>query len=335
MSRIFNLSENTSLLHSHRNEGLQKGIYCGWERLDELFSLKKKATTYVFGSPYSGKTEIMLDIIIFTAKQYNWKWALFMPENGDCLELIAELATKYIGKPYYKQNPYSMSESEVIQAEMFIEKHFVIMNANENSFTIEQFYETIRAYEVEKKVTIDGSLADPFNEFEFNLSLDNGRQDLYIERALGLCRKDAIANNRHNIIITHSTDNQMLVEAEDINGNKVKFLPKSMAHNVSGGKAWHRKAHQLVNIWRCPKGVLNPDNGIPYEENEMEFSVLKSKPKGVGKVGKVSMFFNFKNQQYYMKDDFSNEMYASKRLVPTRIEPSNYMNVIENNEPPF
>ena len=54
----------------------------------------------------------------------------------------------------------------------------------------------------------------------------------------------------------------------------------------------------IINVWRCPFG-LEDGNGIPYEPNQVEITVVKAKPKIVGKLGKVTMYFDKLTNRYY------------------------------------
>ena len=65
----------------------------------------------------------------------------------------------------------------------------------------------------------------------------------------------------------------------------------------------------VINIWRCPFG-LEDLNGVPYEPNQVEITVVKAKPKIVGKLGKVTMYYDKVKNRYYEVDKQGNPVYA-------------------------
>jgi hypothetical protein len=291
-------------LKDYRYHKPVKGVDTGLKPIDEIFSMLKGTTTYAFGSPHSGKTEIFLDIALYVAEKHNWKFALYMPENGDVKDLMAELCKKYIMRPYFVEEQNHMTDEQAERAEKFIDEHFLIFDANEYSLSIEGFLTKIKEAEDFYGCKIDCIIADPFNEFDHSKMKDDGnRQDLYIENMLGKIRRDAKKNNRHNIFITHSNDNQ---EMKTVNG--INFMPMPHARDVAGGKAWFRKAMQLVAIWRPPQTEYKPMTVGAH--NELIFKVLKSKPKGVGKLGEASVFWDYKRQRYYYKDLMGNILFG-------------------------
>lgn len=79
-------------------EGLTKGAYCGFNSLDEFYSLKKGGTTYLYGSPTSGKTEFWLEVLMTTSELHGYKHVVYLPESGNRDNIIAELISKYAKK---------------------------------------------------------------------------------------------------------------------------------------------------------------------------------------------------------------------------------------------
>lgn len=65
----------------------------------------------------------------------------------------------------------------------------------------------------------------------------------------------------------------------------------------------------VVNVWRCPFG-LEDGNGIPYEPNQVEITVVKAKPKIVGKLGTVTLYFDKLSNRYYELDEQGRKRFA-------------------------
>ena len=91
-------------------------------------------------------------------------------------------------------------------------------------------------------------------------------------------------------------------------------------NDIAGGMQWSRKGMMILNVWRCPYG-LEDENGIPYEPNQVKISIVKAKPKAVGGVGSIYMFYDKLRNRYYTTDEFGNKQYAhDKKKEPAIVE---------------
>jgi hypothetical protein len=80
-------------------------------------------------------------------------------------------------------------------------------------------------------------------------------------------------------------------------------------NDIAGGMQWSRKGMMIINVWRCPFG-LEDGNGIPYEGNQVEITVVKAKPKIVGKLGTVNLYFDKLSNRYYELDGQGRKRFA-------------------------
>jgi len=65
----------------------------------------------------------------------------------------------------------------------------------------------------------------------------------------------------------------------------------------------------MISVWRCPFGVNDP-NGVPYAANQVEITITKAKPKIVGKLGTVTMFYDRLSNRYYEQNSDGTKQYA-------------------------
>jgi len=289
--------------------GITRGVYLGFESLHEYYSFKPEGTTYIYGAPFSGKTEFWFDMMMNLTELYGWRHAIYTPESGSVPEIYAELLSKRLQKPFYKNLPNFMSQEEHFKEKDFIDEYFYIVDPKDSDLTIEGFYDSVKAMEKAYDIKINTTCCDPFNELKHDLTADMGRQDLYIENRLGYIRRDAFANHRHNVILTHVTD-QEPVKMKD----GVTYYPAATPRQIAGGQAWYRKAMNMLCVWRPPAGIPDPDTGAPYEDNEVHIIVNKYKPKGVGKKGKVKLYLDTHRNRYFEKID-NEKRYAGSPLV--------------------
>jgi hypothetical protein len=314
----FSVDDKIKELSELRYDGVVKGLSTGIEPLDDICSLKKGYPFYIAGSPHSGKTELGLEILLNTSVLYGWKHLVYSGESGSVSELIAELCYKLIGKPYLTKNTkqetitYCMSESERMYAEQFIAQHFYFIDTEEidtsiTDFTISEFYSLANSIENELGISFDTTYLDPFNDAIDESHKYNGRQDFFISSALKICRRDAKKNNRVNFIITHVADIAPVIDKE----TKLRYTPVPMPSEWSGGREWHRRGFQMGLCYRPPT-FLNNEYGQPHKDNELHFFIQKSKPKGVGKLGKAILYWDYKRNNYYWVNN-SGEIKYSKR----------------------
>jgi hypothetical protein len=277
--------------------GLTRGVYCGFNSVDPYYTIKPAGTTYLYGTPTSGKTEFWLEVLMSTTEMYGWNHVLYLPESGSKDEVIAELISKYARKPFFKDYQNHISQDELDRYLQFLNEHFFIIDPKDQSLSIEEFFQQVDDIERETGKKIDTTVTDPWNELRHDYS-EEGRQDLYIENRLGFIRANAIVKKRHNCIITHSRD-QHPVEGVDINNKKVFYLPPPTAREIAGGQAWYRKAMMLVCVWRPPHNIIDPGTGAPFADNEVHIIVQKFKPKGTGKKGTAKLYYDIQQNRYY------------------------------------
>jgi hypothetical protein len=292
-----------------------KGKSIGWDWDLLPYTIKEGCTTYIGSAPASGKTELWFEILINLSCLHNWNHVIFSPETGSSAEIFAELCYKYVGKPYV-QGQNSMTNSEQIVAEMFINEHFIVIDPIDEDLTITKFYELVDEIEKKEGMKIHTTTIDPWNELtEEFLPSDLGREDKYLSRILGTVRKNARKTGRHNCVINHVRD-QPMVSSKTIAGTDISYFPMPSARDFAGGQVWFRKGLSVLIPWRPPYGLLDGD-GRGAEKNEVHLKVAKSKPKGVSKNGVYKLYLDLDKYQYYMLDFKGNRIYANRtKKVP-------------------
>lgn len=304
------LSNLNAELFEIRQQKDVRGKSIGWDWDILPYTIKEGCTTYIGSAPASGKTELWFEILINLSCLHGWNHVIFSPETGSSAEIYAELCYKYIGKPYV-QGQNSMSNSEQVRAEMFVNQHFIVIDPIDEDLTITKFYELVEEIERKEEIRIHTTTIDPWNELtEEFIQADLGREDKYLSRILGLVRKNARKTGRHNCVINHVRD-QPMVSSKTIAGTDISYFPMPSARDFAGGQVWFRKGLSVLIPWRPPYGLLDSDgNGV--EKNEVHLKVAKSKPKGVSKNGVYKLFLDVDRYQYYMLDYRGNRIYANR-----------------------
>lgn len=288
--RYFKLEDKISDLRAFCEQSGTDVLNCGIKSLNEIFKLKKGYPIFIGGAPFSGKTEFNFEILINTSILYGWKHFIYCGEGGNVEHVYAELLHKYLLKPYKYAD-----EKDRIQAEYFISQHFVIANHDED-FSVDEFYNEVAECESKLGIKFDTTTFDPFNDIKEELHAFGNREDKFLADALKKVRISSKKNNRIDIIVTHIADVKAITLPD---GNR--YSPPALASEWAGGRTWQRRGFTMLLVYRAPT-CLKDAQGMPYAENETHIIVQKSKPKGVGKIGKASIFWDWAKNRYYCFD---------------------------------
>lgn len=300
----FKVNQKTSELNKLRETGEVKGKSTGFSNVDESFTLLKGYPIFFAGAPHSGKTEVVLDILLNTSVIHGWKHFIYLGENGDVEEIIAELCHKYICKPFKVLSGYAMDEKERLQAEMFIDEHFIIMD-DEKDVTLSEFYDEVSSAESEHNIKFDTTLFDPFNDAVDESAIMGGTHH-WLNRELKMVRKISKKNKRIDILINHIADVPTQIDKDTGNA----FLRMALPNEWNGGRVWWRRGFLMILVYR-PPAWLKDENGMEYGENVSLLTVQKAKPKGAAEYGSQSrLFWDWKYNRYYWEDSTRTRKFA-------------------------
>jgi len=302
--RIGNLRPSLNKL---RYEGLKRGQHTGFESLYEKYSVKEGSMTFIIASPAVGKTAILYEMLLNLAEFSDWRIAIFSPEGGSPTDLYAEILWAYLRKPFLKNDVVNATDKEVEAAYDFIEKHFYIIDSGLKDLTAESFFRAVDDIEQEDGIKINSIVIDPI--VELNINPDNKRDDVALGSFLTRVRKFSSDRDIHTFIAVHTRNMTMLSKKLD-DGTTMLYYPQPTFFDTMGGMMWSRKGYMVMSLWRPPIELQSPDSGHFYERNETIIELLKVKPKVMGKVGRVSLFYDYMSSRYYEKDDFGNKLFS-------------------------
>lgn len=300
------ITQYTDQVMNHYETGVSRGMDTGFSTLDEILSFKLGYSTFYIGFAGAGKTEVEMEMMFNQSEKYGWKHGFMSGEIGNMEDVIGELISKRLRKPFFKSNPYCATEREVYGALAWLDEHFFPVNGDETDHTIDSFYEYLESLEREFSIKLQGTSLDPFNDLDEDLAKFGNREDKYLAWALKKVRQKAKVNNWHNSIVTHAKDLPPIV-LKDISGQDVYCTAVPTLNSFAGGAVWGRRAFNVVGVWRPEHNrhngqvslTVNPSTGMPFLENEAILKVLKAKPKGTAKKGSISLYFDWKTNRYY------------------------------------
>ena len=303
-----------SELQTLRDTGWAKGETTGFAPMDEAFTLLKGYPIFVAGAPHSGKTELIIEKLLNTSVINNWKHFVYLGENGEVEEIIADLCYKYIGKPFKVATGYAMSDAERVTAEYFINEHFVFLD-DEKDLTLKEFYDEVTSAEDELGIKFDTTLFDPFND-AIDESATMGGTHHWLNRELKMVRKVSKANKRIDILINHIADVPTTVDKD----TGQAYLRAALPNEWNGGRTWWRRGFLMLLVYR-PPAWLKDENGIEYGENVSLVIVQKAKPKGIATYGATArLYWDWKHNRYYWLDTHGTRHVAFMTDKPKEIK---------------
>ena len=327
--KYFKASHLKKELESVVKAGHPRGEFTGFKPLNEIFTLKKGYPLFIAGLPHAGKSEFVLEVLLNTSVRYGWKHFIYSGESGSVAEIISELAHKLISKPY-RDGTFAMTEKERLIAEMFINDHFVFMDTDMD-FTVSEFYQFVQEAEQEYGFKFDTTTIDPFNDVKEELSEYGGREDKWLRRELKRIRIMSKKNNRIDILVNHVADIKPVYDKD----SNAQYTPVPLPSQWAGGRTWHRRAFTMLVVYR-PAIFMKNENGEPYLENETLIINQKAKPKGTGKIGRASLFFDWKKNRYYW-NEMGKEQFAFKLNQESKFVANSFLQSQETdmNDLPF
>jgi len=299
---IYKAEDVRDSLSTLRNEGVKKGAWTGFDSLFDKYSVKKGSTTYIYAGAHQGKSQFGFELMMNLAEYSDWKWAVYTPETGSPTEVFAELLWVYLRKPFLINEHLTATDEETEKAISFINEHFYIIDSGLQDLSVEGFYTAVEQIEEDNFITIDGCMIDPFTEIKTDVS-SGVRDDIAIGQVLTKVRKHSAEKDYHTIVTVHTKHQQAKYK------NGVPYVDKPTMNDIAGGMQWSRKGMMVVNVWRCPYG-LEDGNGVPYEPKQVEITVVKAKPKIVGKLGTVTLYYDKMKNRYYEYDSQGKKQYA-------------------------
>ena len=307
-------------------KGNPKGCRTRFNVADPFISYMKKHTTYIYASPTSGKTQFAFSEMVYLAEKYGWKFAIYPSESGDPEDVLSEVASIYIGKLHHSNDKMlKMSPQENVRAKEFFRKHFYCIDplflGNSPAVDAEYIIDETRYIEEVEGIHIDCIFIDPVTELD---ERENERTDKFIKRVNTLIRKDAKANDRHNILVYHVAAQQPMIDKDT---NKTYFA-EPHPREIAGGQNAYKQGDQVINIYRPTAGMFDKSSNREYSDNETHVIIHKSRPKGVGKKGRFIIYFDWKTNRYYENPELTRysdpvgvERQETINLQPTYTQP--------------
>lgn len=315
--------------------GLQPGPKVGVKAIDEHISFPEGYLTVVTGKSNGGKSPYVRYLLVRLAVLFDFKIALFSPEDEPIALHISNIISLLIGKSFENKYGSRCTLEEVEQAREFIRTHFYFISKGKvrdygEEFKLQNFTVT-NILSVAKKLIvrygINFLVIDPWNKIKHTKTGDNWDQKDYISDQLDLILEFDELNGVHTFLIAHPTK---------IYKDKVtKKYPVVTLSDISGAAEFETKPQMGISGYR------------DYEKNTFSMYVLKMKHKHIGQIGMVEFTYDYKSGRFNVLEcapDNTNWLHG-KPLAQGYNEPSTVITEanapdwsisdVNNEEPPF
>ncbi len=286
--------------------GAEPPLSLGMGSLNELYGLKYGTVTDITGYPYSGKTLFLKEILINSYLKHQVKHCLFLPDDGDVKEIIANLIHKLSGKTFDKKYNNNLKENEVYRFLTQIVGDFVIVDDTNESPTPEEFWRKSIEW------GCDTASIDSWNVMS-HPSITTG----YLAKTLSLRNKLARNSNKHFFTVIHPKN------PTSINYDKNGNLKEPSVFDLMGGSEWNNNAKNIIVVHKQER-----------EGTEYEIHIKKTKPRIVGMTGMVKFDFDIPSQRFYEMLENKKYFYDNGFVeTKTEIKPNQYFDVVGNEDP--
>lgn len=232
------------------------------------------------GYPMSGKTQVLMELLINTSKFYGWKHLVYFPDVGSNVEIIADLLHKKTGKTFDPTKDNTITDAEIYRNLEWVLHHFKILTKTEvkAKMTPMDFWDmavTIKEESGLHTASIDSwkDLSHPYNEF--------GGYAQYLEFVLPY--RNMIAEN--NELHLHTIIHPKLTEKE--NGKRKPPTP----YDLKGGSEWFNSGKCMITVDRDS-----------LENNICTLYFNKIKPRSNGSIGQKDLYFDVNKLTYFSQE---------------------------------
>lgn len=247
---------------------LKNGFPVGWKPRGDLgnhVSFFPGYTSIITGIPSHGKSEVLDQILIGLALDYDLRGGFFTPENWPTELHIIKLVEKLIGKSAFKANPLELQKAK----EFLSDRMFWIYP--EEGYKLETVLDKIR--QAVLKYGIQWYVIDPWNKLEHHDDSTN-----YVSRCLDLISNFNKKNGTHAFLVAHPTKMRF-------NHDEGKYDVPGL-YDISGSANFFNKADIGLSMYR------------EQEEHRNTLYIQKVKFKFWGKPGKIGYNWDQTNGRY-------------------------------------
>ena len=291
--KIVEQSDVIDDLIAYRTNYNERGKYLGFNSIDEFYSMQLGNVTDWSGFPMSGKTQVLMELLLNTSLFYGWKHLVYFPDVGNKVEIIADLMHKVTGKSFNPKYENHIQEADVYKEITWILEHFKILTKSDVKAKLTPFEFWDMAAEMKRTEGLHTASIDSWKDMYHDYG-KYGTYATYLEVVLPYRNQIAEDNDLHLHTIIHPK----LTEKE----NGIRKPPSP--YDLKGGSEWFNSGKCMITVHRESK-----------DTNEAKIIFGKIKPRSIGATGECSLFLDLNSFTYYEHTLQGQKRYASKKNV--------------------
>lgn len=240
--------------------GLQPGVSSGWASLDPFYTIKAGQVTIVTGMPHSGKSPVVMQMLLHCILAHGWKIAVSSPEHLPYDNLLAHLYQQYFRCPFS-----ALTRADLMRSNDELHGKLFFLPPSETQPTIPHVLARCRPL-LDQGLT--GLLIDPYGEYEHRRPPGMNETE-YVSQLLTDIRLFARHNSVHVWLVAHPTK---IHQRED------GTYPVVTPYDIAGSAAFSNKPDINLSVYR-EDGVLD----------RTQIHIQKVKLREIGKKGVVTL----------------------------------------------
>jgi len=253
---IITVRELSDRIDALYERGLDRGYEAGWLKFDQHYRVQPGLLTVVTGSPGSGKSHALDNIMVRLAERHNWTFGVCSPENQPLERHAAGLMSIYLDLPFSDGPRPRMTEKERDFAKRWLAQHV--------TFVLPESPSLARVLELADMLVyrngIRGLVIDPWNQLDH--SRPNGMTETeFVSESLTKIREFARSRQVAVWLVAHPTK----LRKDESTGH----YPVATPYDISGSAHFYNKTDNALSVWRHV-----PDPTIPTQIHvqKMRFS---------------------------------------------------------------
>lgn len=272
MSELIALTQNDiqDKLRNNLKHGGFPGTPTMFDCLNQHYTHKAGGVTDWTGSPASGKTYFVLELLMGLSEKYEQRHGLWLPDLGSEVDILQKLVKMHTGKDFNDKYQNKITDSDLVKALPWIFHHFVIFKKKDfkEGITPINFWDKIITYK-DTAGELHTGTADSWKNFKH---LYAGREDSYLDEVLSIRNEMAEDTGKHFHTIAHAVKTEL---AEGLTkGSGKRRVPT--AYDIKGGGSWYANGKNIITVDRPNK-----------QTTFVDIYVQKTKPEDVGSEGNI------------------------------------------------
>lgn len=209
----------------------------GFFELDKAFKYIPGQFIAVTGVPNHGKSRVIDQIAVQTARLRNEKWAMFSPETGEANH-IADLCEIWAGGPFHDGPRPRLTKQDVQDAMRWLNERIYLLGAVEHTPSIDWLLERARAAVIRYGVT--NVVFDPYNEIEASRP-EKLTETEFVSQLISKCKRFAKHHECTVWMVIHPTKLKPGEDGKD---------PVPSLYDLAGSAHWRNKADAGLVVYR-------------------------------------------------------------------------------------